>query len=183
MWAQEAMEGFKLTGWMKPSGVFLPRLKPPLMLVSDLVQGANFFVEHVLHRIKPSGNGKLDEELWEATLAEVREGFLEGPYSVARLPAGCVLSPRFGVTQNGKVSPVDDFSASSVNHTIGLEEKLQVEAIDEVLSILKCSMQLHGRRSQLLRRRTGNLVWLRLTSDSLGLCFGVQSIRRQRSSG
>ena len=150
--AEEARLGFNLVGWMNPSGVFAERMRPPSLLVSDLVQGSHFFVQHVLHRLKSSGDERLDAELWKATMAEVAEGFLDGPHPVSSLPAGCLLSPRFGIRQGEKMRPIDDFTVSSINLTVGLKEKLQVETIDELMAIGKRCMQMFGRNAALCGR-------------------------------
>ena len=44
---------------------------------------------------------------------------------------------RFGVPQGGKVRLVDDFTEMGQNSTVGLEEKLVLSGIDEVVAIAR----------------------------------------------
>ena len=75
--------------------------------------------------------------MWEASLKEVDDGFLRGPFDISVLPCNAVVSPRFAIWQKGKLRPIDNFSASNVNSAVGLPEKLKVEAVDEAAAVIK----------------------------------------------
>ena len=70
------------------------------------------FAAHSIGATKASGDKEMDRLLWEATMDEVKAGFLSGPYSVQELPKGAMASPRFGLLQKSKLRPIDNFSAS-----------------------------------------------------------------------
>ena len=122
---------------MKQSGVFASNLRPPALHVDSFEAMAASFSARTLASIKPSQDSDLDMQVWEATMAEVTGGTLEGPYNASDLPQGHVVSPRFGLRQGSKVRPIDNLSASGLNSTVGLPERLQVDTIDEVASMVK----------------------------------------------
>ena len=64
------------------------------------------FSAKTLASIKPSQDADLDVQVWNATIAEVSGGSLEGPCNIADLPQGHVVSPRFGLRQGAKVRPI-----------------------------------------------------------------------------
>eukprot|EP00435_Cladocopium_sp_Y103_P004054 s4006_g1.t1 len=150
--ASEASEGLPLVGWMKASGMFATNLRPPELHVDSLVTMAPSFSGRSIASVGPSADATLDREVWEATLAEVEGGTLEGPYDVHDLPRGHIASPRFGLRQGAKVRPIDNLTASGINSTVGLPERLQVDTIDEVASLIKRLMQVHGHGCKLVGR-------------------------------
>eukprot|EP00435_Cladocopium_sp_Y103_P061413 s1136_g23.t1 len=150
--ATEASGGLPLVGWMKSSGMFAANLRPPELHVDSLVAMAPSFSSRSIASVCASADASLDREVWEATMAEVAGGTLEGPYDVWDLPKGHIVSPRFGLRQGSKVRPIDNLTASGINSTVGLPEKLQVDTIDEVASMIKRFMQVHGEESALVGR-------------------------------
>ena len=54
------------------------------------------------------------------------------------LPVKSSVSPRFGITQNSKVRPIDDCTFSLLNSLHGAHEKLQFQDVVSILSICKC---------------------------------------------
>ena len=102
---------------------------------------AKSFTGRTLSSTRESGDPKLDETLWALTLEEVQDGFLSGPYEISELPPSGIVSPRFGLQQKNKLRPIDNFSASHVNGATGLEEKFQVDSIDEICAMVKTWMQ------------------------------------------
>eukprot|EP00435_Cladocopium_sp_Y103_P074784 s23_g51.t1 len=150
--ALEASNGFPLVGWMKCSGVFASNIRPPSLHVDSLDAMAASFSARTIASVKPSGDDKLDAEVWDATLSEVSGGTLDGPYEVGDLPAGHIVSPRFGIRQGVKTRPIDNLSASGLNSTVGLPERLQVDTIDEIATVVKHCMQTHGPQCRLVGR-------------------------------
>ena len=164
--ALEASVGFPLVGWMRCAGVFAARVRPPELHVSAFELMAASFSARTVASVKPSGDSDLDSQIWEATLAEVEGGTLDGPYDVSELPAGHVVSPRFGIRQGQKTRPIDNMSVSGINSTVGLPEKLQVDTIDEVAAMVKRCMQLHGGACRLV----GRTYDLKRAYRQLGVC-------------
>ena len=150
--AQEASNGLPLVGWMNPSGLFASKMRPPELHVDSLIKMAASFSKRSIASVQPSRDNELDTEVWKATLAEVEGGTLEGPFDLEDLPAGHVGSPRFGLKQGAKVRPIDNLTASGINATVGLPERLQVDTIDEVASMIKRFMQVHGEGCKLVGR-------------------------------
>ena len=101
--AQEASNGLPLVGWMNPSGLFASKMRPPELHVDSLIKMAASFSKRSIASVQPSRDNELDTEVWKATLAEVEGGTLEGPFDLEDLPAGHVVSPRFGFKQGAKV--------------------------------------------------------------------------------
>ena len=77
-------------------------------------------------------------------MQEVEAGYLEGPFEMSALPAGCIVSPRFGLAQKNKLRPIDNMSASGINSAVGLPEKLQVEGVDEAVAVIRAWMMHAG---------------------------------------
>ena len=148
--ALEASSGFPLVGWMKSSGVFASR--PPEIHISALESMAASYSARTLASIKPSTDEELDEQVWRATLEEVDGGTLDGPFDINQLPKGHLVSPRFGIRQGQKVRPIDNLSASGINASVGLPERLQVDSIDEVAAVIKRCMQTTGSECSLVGR-------------------------------
>ena len=164
--ATEASDGLPLVGWMKQSNMFAANMRPPELHVDSLIKMAASFSRRAVASVKPSLDAALDKEVWEATLAEVTGGTLEGPFSVEELPAGHLVSPRFGLRQGSKTRPIDNLTASGVNATVGLPEKLQVDTVDEVAGMIKRFMQVHGEGCDLV----GRTYDLKKAYRQLGVC-------------
>ena len=150
--AAEASDGFPLVGWLPESGVFESKLRSPEMHTSQLDEMANLVSKKALATIKASEDVELDKGVWQATLDEADAGFLVGPLAVHHLPVDAVLSPRFGLRQGAKLRPIDNYTASLVNATVGLPERLEVEAIDEVIAMTRRMLQLSGGSCSLVGR-------------------------------
>ena len=148
--ALEMRQGFPLSGWLPASGVFPTRLRPPEIHVELLFKMAKVFSGRSIAATKSSGCADLDRRLWEATLEEVADGFLEGPFSKSDLGPKSVVSPRFGLQQKAKLRPIDNFSASQVNSATGLQDKFVVDSVDEICAIIKTWMQQSGKGLKLL---------------------------------
>ena len=73
-----------------------------------------------VHGSHSSGNLDADNKLWQAT------------------------SPRFWLQQKNKLRPIDNFSSSHVNSSVGLREKFVVDSVDEICAMVKTWMQMSG---------------------------------------
>ena len=150
--AREMGEGFPLCGWLPQSDVFPLKLRPPELHVGTLELMSASFSARAISSTLPSGDAQLDRLLWQATMEEVQAGYLTGPFVRSELPVGAVVSPRFGLLQKAKLRPIDNFTASQVNSTVGLRDKLQVDSIDEICAMIKCWAQQSGGRVRLVGR-------------------------------
>jgi len=98
------------------------------------------FAAHSIGATKASGDKEMDRLLWEATMDEVKAGFLSGPYSVQELPR--VPWPRRGLgfcknRSSGRLT----ISRLPINSATGLKDKLQVDSIDEMCAMIKAWAQ------------------------------------------
>ena len=135
--AMEMAEGFPLMGWLPASNVFPSMLRPPTIHPDCLKNMSSSISARTLAVTAPGDSHEDTVALWNATLGEVEEGFSIGPFEPSVIGSDCVVSPRFGLWQKGKLRPIDNFSASSVNQCTGLPEKLKVEAVDEAAAVIK----------------------------------------------
>ena len=62
------------------------------------------------------------------------------------------MSPRFAIRQSNKTRPIDNFTSSGVNGTVGLANKLQVEGVGQVIALLMRCMEVSGKGAKLVGR-------------------------------
>ena len=109
-----------------------------------LVSMAASFSARAISTVRSSGDDVADLTLWEGTMAEVKAGFVQGPFDKHEIPATAVVSPRFGLAQKGKLRPIDNYTISGVNCAVGLQEKLKVDTMDDFAAVVKSWMQKAG---------------------------------------
>ena len=143
--ADELAQGFPLCGWLPASGVFPVRVRPPEIHEDFLWKLAPSISARTIASVSSTGCKESDESLWQATLEEVQDGFLEGPFEKGDLSSRAVVSPRFGLQQKNKLRPIDNFSASQVNGATGLQDKFVVDAVDEICALIKAWIQRSAR--------------------------------------
>ena len=148
--ADEMKTGFPLNGWLPESGVFPPRLKLPEIHPDAFNEMIPAFSSRTLAAVKSSGDAELDQQLWDATCEEVQLGFVKGPFPAGSLPAGALVSPRFGLKQKNKLRPIDDLSISGVNMSTSLPERLKVDAVDECAAMVKEMLKRAGGKQALV---------------------------------
>eukprot|EP00435_Cladocopium_sp_Y103_P044234 s1937_g12.t1 len=142
--ADEMASGFPLCGWLPASGVFPAKVRTPEINETFLRKMARSFSARSIAATVSTGDDDADLKLWQATLDEVSEGFLSGPYDASELGSESVVSPRFGLQQKLKLRPIDNFSASHVNSATGLQERFVVDTVDEICAMVKAWMQRAG---------------------------------------
>ncbi len=79
----------------------------------------------------------MDKAVWDETQSELSKGWIDGPWRLDELPAGSVVSKRFGLQQSTKVRVIDDFSCSGVNDTCQTHSKPELHAIDCFCGLVK----------------------------------------------
>ena len=141
----ELRQGFDLIGHHKHSGVFAYEPRPPVVTEADFNESAQFLRPALLGKIGSSAGDSHAHELWSKTLEEVADGILEGPLTPEQLferhGAHWVPTRRFGVEQSSsaghKLRPVDDFTENKVNLAFGSMDKLDLNALDELVCICR----------------------------------------------
>ena len=152
---EEVRGGFELVGPANCSGVFPRAYKPPQQSVDKLMQQAVWRRKNTLAKCKPTGDSSADAELWQQTVGEVEQGWIDGPYwdeqSVTdRLGTDSwICTRRFPIVQGPKVRIIDDCLQSGLNSAYATYNKLRLMDADAfislVLLIVKCSHQPGGK--------------------------------------
>ena len=122
-WLADTCRGFSVVGLQKPTGVFKKEPRPQERTAEDFANACKFIRPALLGKVRSGGVNEHSAELWQKTLDEVRDGFLEGPLTEDELDRryGERWAPvrRFAVIQssNGrrKLRPIDDYSENLVN--------------------------------------------------------------------
>ena len=132
--AHHLATGFPLAGEYPVTEVFPESRRDALFAVQDLWRDRKSIRQEVLAACRPSGDDDLDAMLYEATVAEVERGWLEGPLEAADVDqlGLWVPSRRFGIMQTGKLRAIDDFTVSRVNSALSSREKIDPADIDHI---------------------------------------------------
>ncbi|CAE7293175.1 unnamed protein product [Symbiodinium sp. CCMP2592] len=122
-WFEDTCKGFGLVGWQKPTGVFRKEPRPQERTADEFTKACKYIRPALLGKVLSEGLNEHSSELWDKTLTEVAEGFLEGPLTEEELTRryGDAWAPvrRFAVIQSSggkrKLRPIDDYSENLVN--------------------------------------------------------------------
>ena len=172
--ARDMHHGFDLVGVAPPSGVLPGKVTPASLEPEALSANACRANDALRASLRSCGDLELDEKLWEKTLLEVEQGWLQGPLEWSDLGPGEIASPRFPLLQNGKVRPIDDYSRSGVNSCVTTLEQPTVDTADvaaAMFSKLSNGLLRKGRSGALLGRSYD------LTSAYRQLCVSRESSR------
>eukprot|EP00971_Amphidinium_carterae_P078796 1559036-Amphidinium_carterae.1 len=131
--------GFALCGDIPATGRWEPMKCEAEYSVAEWSRRAPSLRSMVLGRTVSSGDERMDALSWRATLDEVDRGWLHGPMeideAIGMMGAGMVPArPRFMVIQKDKARPVDDYTVSGANGTIGVADKPFLEPLDVLIS-------------------------------------------------
>ena len=137
--------GFDLVGQLPASNVFSKKMRPASLAPESLRELAPKARAAVMASVRSSGDFQLDKELYEVTLAERDKGFLEGPIKAEDIPFTGTVTRRFGVSQKGKLRPIDDYKASLVNSAVTQTEGVTIHGIDHIAALGACLMTELGK--------------------------------------
>ena len=135
----ELREGFKITGYAKPCGVFKREVKIATMDKEHLMQESKYLRPALLGKARSTVSSDEDtKKLFEITCNEAGEkSWLEGPYNEKEISErlGLVWLPvrRFGIWQKNKLRPIDDFRENKLNESFSSGDKLDLQAMDQLL--------------------------------------------------
>lgn len=101
---------------------FPERLNAASISTKELMASAKWHNAATIRRQHCNTDADLDKGVWDATIKERDNGWLQGPDTIAQLKHMLgllfVISRRFGVKQGDKYRPIDDLSESwSTLHT------------------------------------------------------------------
>ena len=111
----EIAKGFKLMGPLPRSGVMPRNVVVGTLTERDVLDTAKANNVAIWNATHSCQDAQIAQDVYQATLDEKARGWLTGPYTLQDLPAGAVLTRRFGIKQGSKTRPIDDYSESLVN--------------------------------------------------------------------
>ncbi|CAE7811218.1 unnamed protein product [Symbiodinium sp. CCMP2592] len=155
--------GFKLTGWLAPSGVMEPKITAPSESAANLWRQRFDLNAKAWSQTTSTASPELDRSLWDTTVKDASSGWAMLLPPSAGPPADVLLSRRFAVVQGDKVRGVDDFSFNGLNDTLGTCEKVTTMSTAHTVAL--------GLRLLRIAKARG----MRL----LGRCFDLKSAYRQ----
>ena len=131
----DMQQGFRITGWLQDTYTRPTKVLVPTLNQEDLWSARHDNNHRMWGMCRPSGDNALDRALWQQTVKECESGWATLHLGLTRPPENSVLSRRFAVQQQDKVRPIDDFSVSQVNHTLGCVEKIMVMPSSTTVSL------------------------------------------------
>ena len=142
----DIMQGFRITGWLPDTKLRPTKVVIPTLTAEDLWSARTENNQRMWSLCRSSGNPELDHALWLQTLKECKAGWAILNVGLCNPPNNYVLSRRFAVQQQHKVRPIDDFSISQVNNTLGSVEKIVVMPSSSTVSLsLALQRGLHAK--------------------------------------
>ena len=84
-------------------------------------------LSHPQARLKDSF---VDHAAYETTLDEVKKGWLDGPIPEESLSSTALVTRRFGVVQNGKIRPIENYLESGLSATASASDTITVHTAD-----------------------------------------------------
>ena len=130
--AESVRVGFPLVNWLPVSGLWDADVRPPELTASGLQRMSEEISQRCVKGLCRYRDRATERAVWAVTREEQASGWLSF-CSREDLSALAVVSPRFGVFQKNKVRPIDNFKASLVNSACGVQEKVQMDGIDEIV--------------------------------------------------
>ena len=167
----DMQQGFRITGWLQDTRVRPTKVIVPSLTAEDLWLARHDHIRKIWDMCRSSGDDSLDQALWAQTLKECEAGWATLRVGLTQPPGSSVLSKRFAVEQHDKVRPIDDFSVSQVNHTLGCVEKIMVMPSSSTVS-LALALQ-RGLTAEQALRAAGESVSL------VGKTFDLKSAYKQ----
>ena len=130
-------KGFRLTGWLPPSNLFPKMSSPPQISTLTLESLGPCLNAAAVNRCERNSSFESAKALLDITIDEVKRGWIVEEVDMADLKEGTILSPRFIIHQGEKSRAIDDFTFSSINSTVGTSEKIVLQGVDEIASLIK----------------------------------------------
>ena len=137
----EMRQGIHLTGETCRTKLWPEKFTPAAISPDELSEISRRDRSSVVSHPIISEDKNVNDAVWQQTLQEVADGFVEGPFEMKTIPADVPVSKRFGVVQGSKVRCVDDFTGSSVNLAVQSCESPRPHTLDVVAGILSVLME------------------------------------------
>ena len=134
-------QGFRIGGKVVATGIFPQHKREAWLSMEEALDGAPLHNRHVLSSSGPSGDAKLDEEVFAETQSEHQRGWITGPFTATELDkefqGKWICNRRFGIRQNGGTRVIDDYSESQLNATTDVTERIDVGGVDTIVAVAK----------------------------------------------
>ena len=142
--------GFPIVGDVPDSLEFAPKLRAARISVGELLAQSRSAQAAARLATTRSGDDELDEEVYAATAKEIEAGLLREPFEARELDERLGLwtpARRFGLRQNNKVRPVDDFSEYGQKAMLQTYFKVDLGGVDEVAALARSLLTAASRRT------------------------------------
>ena len=136
----EMKNGIHLTGETCRTKLWPEKFTPAAISPDELSEISRRDRPSVISNPIVSESKEVNEAVWQQTLQEVADGFVEGPFDIKSIPTDISISKRFGVVQGSKVRCVDDFTGSSINLAVQSCESPRPHTLDVVAGLLSVMM-------------------------------------------
>ena len=142
----DIITGFRLSGWMGDSQVFMSLPRPPKMTLATLLKSSAGLQRAVLRKVAEADDPDIHRATWDETQAECERQWIwedtTGDMS------GKIIAHRFGIRQNEKVRVIDNFKQCGLNDACGLPEKFTLHGVDYIAASLirALVLQRDGKR-------------------------------------
>ncbi|CAE7424313.1 unnamed protein product [Symbiodinium sp. CCMP2592] len=132
LWA-DLRDGFRLTGWMRETGIFKPRVKAPESSLESLLAQSSYRSPMTMSRITNTKPDETSRKAWAETQEEERKGWIFE--DTAPDFSNIVLAHRFGLEQKNKVRVIDNGKDCGLNMACGLPEKFTLHGVDVLAAV------------------------------------------------
>ena len=153
---EDIVAGFRLSGWMRDSQLFLSLPRPPKLTFEALLRSSLGLQKAVLQKVSEPEDEGLHRAAWTETLAELGKNWIwednTGDLSSK------VIAHRFGLQQGEKVRVIDNFKQCGLNDSCGLPEKFTLHGVDFIAASLIRALVLRDKGHQVcLKGKTFDL--------------------------
>ena len=152
----DIISGFRLSGWMRDSQVFMSLPRPPKLTLEALLKSSLGLQKAVLKRVREPEDAELHLAAWEETQAECeRKWIWEDTTGDLH---NKIIAHRFGLRQNEKVRVIDNFKQCGLNDACGLPEKFTLHGVDFIAASLIRALVLNQKSNMVaLKGKTFDL--------------------------
>ena len=138
----EFKSGTMLVGKTPKCGLWPEKFSPASSTLDDLAAQAKNGRYTLLNQMRQRGDPIVEKSVWDQTLAEVKKGFMTGPFEPETIDCSIPLSRRFGVVQGPKIRCVDDYTRSGINSTVQTEESPRPHTLDVLAGLISELMRV-----------------------------------------
>ena len=143
-----------ILGPINRSGRWPAISEPAVTSIEDVESRAWEIRQSVIERAMNDQLAKGDQEIWDATMKDVKKGRTIGPLEdkdVAEIVGSeqWICAYRFGVEQSNKIRGCDDYCRNEGNSTSPRSEKLVCSSTNELIARIKLLQKLSTDKMEL----------------------------------